>query len=140
MGKKAEEAVVRHSNGYNCAQAVLCTFCDETGINEQEAFRLAEGFGFGMGNKEVCGAVSGMLMAASAMSSDGNLDKPATKQKTYKLMRELEEEFHNKNQSIYCRDLMGGPGQPKLRSCPGCVEDAASILEEKLFSGTASEK
>jgi len=135
MGKRAEEAVKKHSNGYNCAQAVVCTFCDKMGVSEEDAFRMSEGFGFGMGAKEVCGAVSGMLMVASTISSDGNLDKPSTKQKTYKLMRELEEEFANKNQSIYCRDLLGGPGQPKLRSCPGCVEDAAAILEEKVFGG-----
>ncbi|MCI8284340.1 MAG: C_GCAxxG_C_C family protein [Firmicutes bacterium] len=133
MGKK-EEAAERHSKGFNCTQAVVCSFCDELNISEQEAFKLAEGFGFGMGAKEVCGAVSGMLMVASYLSSDGNLDKPATKQKTYKVMRELQEEFFNKNTSIYCRELLGGPGQPKLRSCRGCVEDAAEILEAKFFA------
>lgn len=133
MGKK-EEAAERHSKGFNCAQAVVCSFCDELDISEQEAFKMSEGFGFGMGAQEVCGAVSGMLMVASYLSSDGNLEKPATKQKTYKIMKELQEEFFNKNTSIYCRELLGGPGKPKLRSCRGCVEDAAEMLEAKFFS------
>ena len=103
MGKRAEEAVRKHSCGYNCAQAVACTFADIMGMDEQDVFRLSEGFGFGMGASETCGAVSGMLMVASSVSSDGNLDAPATKQKTYRLMRELQEAFREKNSSTICR-------------------------------------
>ena len=139
MGKRAEQAVENHRNGYNCAQAVACTFADLMGMDEKDVFKMSEGFGFGMGACETCGAVSGMLMVSSAVSSDGNLDAPATKQKTYKIMRELQEAFREKNSSTYCRDLLGGKGRPKLRSCPGCVEDAASLLEEKIFSETAED-
>lgn len=134
MGKRAEEAVKKHSSGYNCAQAVACTFADVMGMDEQDVFRLSEGFGFGMGASETCGAVCAMLMVASSVSSDGNMDAPATKQKTYKLMRELQDAFREKNTSIICRELLGGKGKPKLRSCPGCVEDAAALLEEKVLS------
>ena len=134
MGKRAEEAVKKHSEGYNCAQSVACTFADLMGMDEKDAFKMSEGFGFGMGACETCGAVSGMLMVASVISSDGNLEAPAAKQKTYKIMRELQEAFREKNSSTYCRDLLGGKGKPKLRSCPGCVEDAAALLEERIFS------
>ena len=49
--------------GYNCAQAVAVAFTDLTGMDKQEAARLAAPFGGGMGRmREVCGAVSGMLM------------------------------------------------------------------------------
>ncbi len=132
MGKRADDAVMKHSSGYNCAQAVACAFADVIGIDETELFKMSEGFGFGMGSNQVCGAVSGMLAAASTLSSDGNLEAPATKKKTYALMRELQQAFIDKNSSIICKDLLGGPDRPKLRSCSGCVEDAASILEEKL--------
>ena len=131
--KKSEEAVMKHSSGYNCAQAVACAFADKIGVDEQELFRLAEGFGLGMGSKQVCGAVSGMQMVASFLSSDGNLEAPKTKAQTYKVMRELQQEFLDKNSSIICEQLLGGPGQPKLRSCPGCVEDAADILDKHFF-------
>ena len=95
---------------------------------------MSEGFGFGMGANETCGAVCGMLMIASALSSDANLEAPSTKQKTYKLMRELQDAFREKNTSVICRELLGGKGRPKLRSCSGCVEDAATLLEEKILS------
>lgn len=132
MGKRAEKALMNHMSGYNCAQAVACAFSDVMGMDEKDVFRLAEGFGFGMGSKQVCGAISGMQMAASCLSSDGDLDDPKTKAKTYKLMRELQQQFIDKNQSIICGELLGGPGKPKLRSCPGCVEDAANILEKYM--------
>ena len=140
MGKRAEEAVQKHKNGYNCAQAVACTFADLMNMDEKDVFRISEGFGFGMGACETCGAVSAMLMVASTASSDGNLEAPATKQKTYKLMRELQEAFREKNSSTYCRDLLGGKDRTKLRSCPGGVEDAAALLEEMFLAEQAEAK
>ena len=47
MSTKAEYAISLHDKGYNCAQAVACTFCKEFGVDEQEMFRIAEGFGLG---------------------------------------------------------------------------------------------
>ena len=44
MSAKTEYAVKLHKIGCNCAQAVACTFCKEFGIDEQEMFRIAEGF------------------------------------------------------------------------------------------------
>ena len=47
MSTKAEHATKLHENGCNCAQAVACSFCREFGIDENEMFRIAEGFGLG---------------------------------------------------------------------------------------------
>ena len=58
MSTKAEYAAKLHENGCNCAQAVACSFCREFGIDENEMFRIAEGFGLGMGVMEMCGAIS----------------------------------------------------------------------------------
>ena len=58
MSTKAEQAITFHDKGYNCAQAVACSFCKEFGVDEEEMFRIAEGFGLGMGMMEVCGALS----------------------------------------------------------------------------------
>lgn len=129
-----EKAVEKHKCGYNCAQAVACTFHDLVDLEERDVFRMAEGFGLGMGSNDVCGAVTAMLMIASAKNSDGATEAPKTKKATYEIMRELQNAFKEKNGSIYCRDLLGAPGKPKLRSCPGCIEDAAALLEEHCFS------
>lgn len=75
MSTKAEQAIAFHDKGYNCAQAVACSFCKEFGVDEEEMFRIAEGFGLGMGMMEVCGALSGMMMIIGLQNSVGNLDK-----------------------------------------------------------------
>ena len=89
MSTKAEYAISLHDQGYNCAQAVACTFCKEFGVDEQEMFRIAEGFGLGMGMMEMCGALSGMMMVIGLAGSVGDLKKGMpTKGSTYKQVKE----------------------------------------------------
>ena len=67
--KLAEE---KHHSGYNCAQAVLCSYSDKLGIDEETLFRLSEGFGAGMADMQgTCGAATGMYMIAGALGSSG---------------------------------------------------------------------
>ncbi len=35
MSTRVKEAEERKKNGYNCAQAVACAYCDLTGIDEE---------------------------------------------------------------------------------------------------------
>ena len=58
-----EKAAELFVNGSNCAQAVAVAFCDVTGMEPELAAKLSSSFGGGMGRmREVCGAVSGLLM------------------------------------------------------------------------------
>ena len=59
---KKELALEYHKRGYNCAQAVACAFCEEFGISEAEMYKIAEGFGLGMGMMDTCGALTGLFM------------------------------------------------------------------------------
>ena len=47
---KCEKAVEKKHNGYNCAQAVACSFCDEAHMDEETLFNLTQGFGAGLGD------------------------------------------------------------------------------------------
>ena len=132
MGVLAERAVENHRKGYNCAQAVACAFCEKLGRDEKEVFEMMEAFGLGMGTRGTCGAVSGMAAVAGMVESDGALDAPRTKKQSYKAMKELTEKFIAKNQSVICREIKGVETGKVLRSCPGCVQDAAELLEEYL--------
>ena len=33
--EKCEQAVAKKHSGYNCAQAVACTFCEEAGLDDE---------------------------------------------------------------------------------------------------------
>ena len=135
MSTKVEHAEELHNKGYNCAQAVACSFCKEYGIDEETMFRIAEGFGLGMGTMEMCGALSGMAMIIGLDNSVGNLENgKATKGDTYKKIREFVQKFKEKNGSYICRELKGVDTGKVLCSCPQCIADAVELTEKYLES------
>jgi C_GCAxxG_C_C family probable redox protein len=130
---RVEKALEYHKKGYNCSQAVVCAFCDKTRLSEKDAFKISEALGFGDSDSYgTCGAVTGMALVMGMVNSSGNLDKPDSKADTYKKTRELNEKFREANGSTICRDLKGMDSGKVLRSCDGCIADAAAILSEVL--------
>lgn len=133
MSERIEKAAAYHKKGYNCAQSVLCAYCDLFGLDEVTAFRISEGFGLGMGNMEgTCGALTAVDMLMGLKNSDGSLEAPKTKRETYKKVKELHEAFEVKNGSVICKELKGVDSGTPLRSCDGCIEDAARLVENIL--------
>src|SRR5574344_1068470 len=133
METRKEIALSKKAQGYNCAQSVICTYCDLFGIDEKQAFMLSEGFGGGMGGMQMtCGVVTAMFMMAGLKNSSANLSKPDSKISTYSLVKEMAQKFKDKNQSIICAELKGSITGKPLRSCNGCVEDACEIIESYL--------
>ncbi len=156
------EAKNRFLAGYNCAQSVFCTFAADCGLTEDAAMRMASSFGGGMGRlREVCGAVSGILLAAGILYGYDTPGDDTRKAAHYKLVQELAEAFRAQHGTIICRELLGrGPGKesyvPEARTqayyaarpCPELVATAAEIFgryleenpPERDESGTSSER
>lgn len=133
MSKYTEKALENHKKGMNCAQAVACAFADAVGVDENVLFQMTEGFGAGMGGMETtCGAVSGAVLLAGVKNSSANIEQPTTKAGTYKLSREITKQFKEKNSTLICKELKGVATKKVLRSCDGCIEDAAAIAEKVL--------
>ena len=40
MNERAKKALEYHKKGYNCSQAVACSFCEEFGVDEETMFRI----------------------------------------------------------------------------------------------------
>ena len=77
MKSRVTIAKEKHRNGYNCCQAVVCTYCDLLGMNETLAFRASEAYGLGIAKRyETCGSVCAMMMLAGLKNSDANLKQP----------------------------------------------------------------
>ena len=137
-----ERAVDLFVEGYNCAQAVAAAFGDLTGLDEKTAAKMASCFGGGMGRmREVCGAVSGMLMVAGILY--GYDDPKATKEKRelYAQVQAMAGQFREELGSIVCRDLLKNPPSDptptprteqfyKDRPCARMVATAARIMDE----------
>ena len=84
-----ERAAQNFLDGCNCAQAVLLAFSDQTGLDEDTAKRIASGFGGGMGHtKNTCGAITGAVMALSAIVGREN---PAAKETVGERITELQQ-------------------------------------------------
>lgn len=141
-----ELAAQYFARGYACSQAVLLAFSDLTGLDESTALRISSSFGGGMGRlREVCGAVSGMFMAAGLLFS-GDMLNAKDKKEHYARIQELAARFRAANGSIVCRELLNGvPAKPgaepeprtaeyyKKRPCSEYCRIAADILEQYLL-------
>lgn len=142
----AEKARDFFLEGYNCSQSVMLAFSDLTGIDEKTAALLASSFGGGMGRmREVCGAVSGMLMAAGVLFGYSNPKATTEKAAHYARVQELAKRFKERNTTIICRDILGKIAEDKsfipqernekyysTRPCAKMVYDAAEILEQYI--------
>lgn len=133
MSTKVEKALEMHKKGYNCAQSVVCPFCEECNMTEADAFRVSEGFGSGMALGEMCGAVSGMTMVIGLLNSIGSLENGApTKADTYSKVKAYAQQFQEKNGSYLCRELKCIEDGKQRVSCEQCVIDAVKFVEEYL--------
>ena len=138
--------------GYNCAQSVMVAFCDLTGLEEDFAARMASSFGGGMGRmREVCGAVSGMLMVAGLLYGYETPGDDVSKKELYCIVQELSRQFREEVGSIVCREILKNPPSDptpsprteeyyKKRPCARMVLLAATILdryiEEHPYAGS----
>ena len=146
MGKYEEKARALFLQGYNCAQAVAGAFAEDMGMEQEQVLRLVSSMGGGMGRlREVCGAVSGMCLAAGALYGFSDPKDSAAKREHYARIQELAGAFREKNGAIVCRELLGlseKSSQPtpeertaayyQKRPCLELVGDAAAILEQYL--------
>ncbi len=138
------EAAQLFVNNYNCAQAIAVAFRDVTGLSEEFSAKMASSFGGGMGRmREVCGAVSGMLLVAGLLYGYGTPDDGADKKAHYALVQKLANRFREENGSIICRELLKNPPSDpnptprtaefyRVRPCTKMVMSAAQILDDYI--------
>jgi C_GCAxxG_C_C family probable redox protein len=130
----------RFAEGFNCSQAVFCAYAPKFGINEEAALKIASPFGGGVAHQgQVCGAVTGALMAIGLARGNATLDQ---KDETYRLAEEYLERFQERHGTILCRELIGvdistPEGLQRAREqdvfksiCPRLVQDATELVEE----------
>ena len=132
MEKRVQIAMEKHKNGCNCSQAVLCAYADLFGLDEETAYKITEAFGRGNGDRTgMCGALSGALCVCGLALSEG-IEARGNKKETYDAGAEIVRRFKEMNGSVICRELKGLDTGKPLRSCMGCIEDAARIAGEIL--------
>ena len=99
MTKKMEEAKNLMLQGFNCSQSVSAVFAEAYGQDKANILRIASGFGGGMRQAEVCGAVSGAIMVIGfkyGIDETNMQDKGLCYEKTLEFMNH----FKEKNNSM----------------------------------------
>lgn len=143
MTTAADRVNERYACGFNCAQSVFAAFAGED-ISSDVALRLAASFGGGIGRSgQVCGALTGALMALGLQRATG---QPADKERIYQLTRDFMHQFERQHGTVLCRDLLGfdistPEGLQAARDngafgrvCPSVVAWTARALERCLAS------
>ncbi|MBO5791467.1 MAG: C_GCAxxG_C_C family protein [Lentisphaeria bacterium] len=144
---KSETAREFFMQGANCAQAVFGAFAKECGLTVEQALVISSGFGGGVGRmREVCGAVSGMVLVLDMLYGSGDLNDKGAKDAQYARVQELANAFKAECGSIVCRELLGldkkaptpsesearTPEYYKKRPCAEMVALAAELLEKYI--------
>jgi C_GCAxxG_C_C family probable redox protein len=142
---KADEAVASFNGGFSCSQAVLSSFSEELGLDQDTANRVACGFGGGIARTgNICGAVAGAIMVIGMKYGKTTSEDDAARERTYALVQQFIRDYTAKNGSISCPDLLGydmadpvqfREAQEKkvaAQKCPGLTGDAVTILENIL--------
>ena len=137
-------------SGAVCAQAVFCAFCDIHRLDFETASRLSSSMGGGIGRlREVCGAFSGMAMAAGLIYGFSIPPEQNEKSTHYKRIQFLSSRFCERWGSIVCRDILAARIGEKAvdtnhvpdertkeyyskRPCLEAVRLAARILDEYI--------
>jgi C_GCAxxG_C_C family probable redox protein len=130
-------------NGFNCAQAVMTTYCSKYNMDDKTAKKLSCGFGGGCARQSLtCGAVSGAFMVIGLKYGKAVKDDSESNIITYSKINEFSSKFRIINNSINCTELLGidlatiegqnyfNENNLKKNNCTSYVKDACNILDE----------
>ena len=100
-----DEAVRLHGEGLNCAQCVLCACGKYTGMDRKSSLAVACGFGGGVRCGEICGAISGAVMAIGASASSAGEGDREAMARVASLTKRCTGAFREKYGVVRCLDL-----------------------------------
>lgn len=104
IGKRALEY---HKNGYNCAQSVFAACGEYTGMDEKTALAISAGFGGGARSGELCGAITGAVMANDLVFPFNDSSDAAAKQKIAAIAKQCVDAAKEKYGCVRCAELKG---------------------------------
>lgn len=139
-----DKAIKYFSKNFNCSQSVFASYSEKFGITEKDAFKIASGFGGGIGKTQnICGALSGAVMVLSCRYYNEN-DIRGSKILVYEKVKELILRFKEIHNTIDCLELIdldfNKDGSSELfnklkireNKCNGYINDVCKILEELI--------
>lgn len=131
-------------DGCNCAQAVLVSLCQDIGLSEDMAMKLSCPLGGGCRAGEICGTVTGALLALGFVTGNTDRHDKDAREEAYKKYIEFDRRFKEKYGSLVCREILGCDtstpegkehmkNHPELKlRCHERVDGAIALVREML--------
>lgn len=125
-------------NDFNCSISTACGILDYYGYkHHSETMKKALlPFGGGIGERSVCGAVTGALAGLSSVLHEKGLDKDSI----YDLTKKFKERFKEENGTLYCKDIIHDfilsdgsvdtENPARRKACDKATFDAVTIVKE----------
>ena len=131
-----------HNTGFHCAEAVLLASLEQKGIHIPGGIpRFATCFGGGVGktHTELCGALSGGLIALGCLS--GRDEPGADWDKAASLAAEFRKRFLEEFGSSTCKDILASLGdQENMIKCKRLSGATAGLLFDLLEQGVGDKE
>ena len=136
---------VLQGQGFHCSQAVIMHACEVLDLDKDLLLKVSGGLGGGCFHGDICGAVSGAIMAIGAVYGYNQPGQAEQNAILVSKLKEFETKFEATHGSLICRELLGGysfsdPEQTKVimekgltRNCPALVASACEILDEIIL-------
>ena len=153
------EIAAKFAAGFHCANCSLCPWADALGYDEEELLRMSSAFGGGMFHGETCGAVTGAILAISALNGRefDAIGEMAARNKTFALCYRFIDRFKAEYGSIQCAGIQEklygrkydmtnladfqaflADGGHDPQGCPTVVGTAAKLAAEVLEEDAAN--
>ena len=139
--EKAETVAGEYfKQGLNCAECVFQSCLDMQNINlPKEVISLASGFGGGMGQtRNTCGAITGAILALSALKGRNNFEKETPKeriqqiQQVYIPFKEMVQEIEQQYGTLICKELSAPhgdfAGKERKKNCKQIISYCAGLV------------
>jgi C_GCAxxG_C_C family probable redox protein len=136
-----EKSLDNFKGPYNCSQSVFAAYSEKFGIKEKDAYKVAFGFGGGIGRtQDICGVLTGAVMVLGCRYYNEN-DIAGSKDIVYDKIKELISRFKDIHKTVDCIELTGidlkKEGGLELfktlniheNKCNGYIKDVCKILE-----------
>lgn len=127
MSSIKEKALEYHAAGFNCAQSVLAACGEYTGLDDAAALAISAGFGGGLRSGEICGAVSGAVMALGLACPFNDTADAEAKVKIAGLAKSCVSACSDEFGFVRCLDL-----KRDGVSCTEIIGKMAEIAEEMI--------
>lgn len=114
-----------HDSGCNCCQSVLGSCCERFGLTSEQSYRIGAFLGGGARAGELCGAVSGALMALGLAYGDEN-------NRECEKSAEFLAAFREKFGTLRCGELVDPETQDPHDICPGYINWCCDYLEQEF--------